>query len=45
MLVALTFLSQLKVKTEEINKRMLDKWDYNCNQNLSYEKRFASIKL
>ena len=45
MLVALTFLSHLKVKTEEINKRMLDKWDYKCHQNLSYEKRFASIKF
>ena len=24
---------------------MLDKWDYSCNQNLSYKKSFASTKL
>ena len=24
---------------------MLDKWDYSCNQNLSYKKSFASINL
>ena len=24
---------------------MLDKWDYSCNQDLSYEKYFASTKL
>ena len=23
---------------------MLDKWDYCCNQNLPYQKRFASTK-
>ena len=44
MLAALTFLSQLKIKTEASNKRMLDKWDYSCNQNLPYEKSFASTK-
>ena len=27
-----------------MNKIMLDKWEYNCNKNLSY-KRFASSKL
>ena len=44
MLVALISLSYLKEKTEAINKRMLDKWDYCCNQNLSYQKSFASTK-
>ena len=24
---------------------MLDKWDYSCNQNLSYQNSFASTKL
>ena len=24
---------------------MLDKWDYSCNQNLSYEKNFTSTKF
>ena len=24
---------------------MLDKWDYSCNQNLSFKKSFASTKL
>ena len=23
---------------------MLDKWDYSCKQDLSYQKRFASTK-
>ena len=23
---------------------MLDKWDYSCNQNLFYQKPFASTK-
>ena len=41
MLVALIPLSKLKVKTETINKRMLDKWDYKRNQNLYYQKSFA----
>ena len=27
-----------------IDKRMLDKWNYNCNQNLSNQKSFASTK-
>ena len=27
------------------SKIMLDKWDYSCNQNLSYKKSFASTKL
>ena len=31
-------------KTESINKRMLDKWDYCWNENLSYQKSFASTK-
>ena len=29
---------------EAINKGMLDKWDNRCNQNLSYQKGFASAK-
>ena len=45
MLVALIFLSYLKANTGAINKIMLDKWDYSCNQNLSYKKSFASTKL
>ena len=44
-LLLLQFLSQLKIKTEAMNKRMLDKWDYSCNQNLAYQKTFASGKL
>ena len=44
MFVALISLSYLKEKTETTNKTMLDKWDYCCNQNLSYQKRFASTK-
>ena len=45
MLVALIFLSELKANTGVINKIMLDKWDYSCNQNLSHKKSFASTKL
>ena len=45
MHVALIFLSWLKVKTGAINEIMLDKWDYSCNQNLSYKKSFVSTKL
>ena len=33
------------MKTEAINKRMLDKWDYSYNQNLPYQKSFAWNKL
>ena len=33
-----------KLKTESIKKRMLDNWDYCGNQNLSYQKNFASTK-
>ena len=32
-------------KPESINQRMLDKWDYFFNQNLSYQKSFASTKI
>ena len=32
------------LKTDAIDKRFLDKWDYSCNQNLSYQKSFASTK-
>ena len=45
MLVALIFLLQLKANTGTINKIMLNKWDYSCNQNFSCKKSFASIKL
>ena len=45
MLVALISLSYLKVNTWASNKIMLDKWDYSCNQNLSYKKSFAPINL
>ena len=45
MIVALIFLSQLKIRTEAINKRMLNKWDYSCNQNLPYQKGLASTKF
>ena len=45
MLVALISLSYLKANTWASNKIMLDKWDYSCNQNLSYEKSFAPTKL
>ena len=44
MLVALISLSSIKEKNEAINKRMLDKWDCCCYQNLCYQKRFASTK-
>ena len=44
MFVALISLSYPKEKTETTNKTMLDKWDYCCNQNLSYQKSFASTK-
>ena len=34
----------LAKKTEISNKKMLNKWDYRCNQSLSYQKSFASAK-
>ena len=34
-----------KSNTGAINKIMLDKWDYSCNQNLSCKNSFASTKL
>ena len=45
MFIALIFLSELKANTGAINKIMLDKWNYSCNQNLSYRKSFVSTKL
>ena len=43
--VAIIFLSYLNGKTQAINKRMLIKWDYSCNQNFSTQKSFSSTKL
>ena len=45
MINCIKCLLLLYLKTESINKRMLDKWDYYCNQNFSYQKSFASTKI